>query len=203
MKLINVLFLFFLVSCGSTYNVKVTSTPDGAKVYARNVGSNKRVEIGNTPFISTVTDLRAKNFADGPMIFEIEKDGHRKTQIYVSESTANIDILVELEKMDIIENTKKFDRVGSELFEVQRLIRNKKYPDAHKKLEEIKKAFPSLSIVHELEGSVFYLEKKFNQSLDSFRTAYRYNGENIFALKMKRFLEKKLNIKDDQPAVKQ
>ena len=69
-------------------------------------------------------------------------------------------------------------------------------------LDEIKKLFPSLSIVHELEGSVFYLEKKFNQSLDSFRTAYRFNGENLFALKMKRFLEKKLNIKDNQPVAK-
>lgn len=202
MKVFNFIVLFFITSCGSIYTMKVTSTPDQATVYARNVGSNKRVEIGKTPFNSTVTDLRAKNFQDGPMIFEVEKEGHQNAQIFVSESTANIDISVELKKLDTLAETKKFDKVGSELFEVHRLIRNKKYVEAHKMLDEIKKLFPSLSIVHELEGSVFYLEKKFNQSLDSFRTAYRFNGENLFALKMKRFLEKKLNIKDNQPVAK-
>ena len=201
MKVFNFIVLFFITSCGSVYTMKVTSTPDQATVYARNVGSNKRVEIGKTPFNSTVTDLRAKNFQDGPMIFEVEKEGHQNAQIFVSESTANIDISVELKKLDTLAETKKFDKVGSELFEVHRLIRNKKYVEAHKMLDEIK-LFPSLSIVHELEGSVFYLEKKFNQSLDSFRTAYRFNGENLFALKMKRFLEKKLNIKDNQPVAK-
>lgn len=201
MKSFYLFILILLSSCGSVYNMKVTSTPDQATIFARNIGSNKRVEIGKTPFNSTVADLRAKNFQDGPMLFEIEKEGHRKVQVFVSESTANIDISVELEKYDLIENTKKFDKVGSELFEVHRLIRNKKYPDAHKMIDDIKKLFPSLSIVHELEGSVFYLEKKYNQSLDSFRTAYKFNGENLFALKMKKFLEKKLNIKDDQPAV--
>jgi tetratricopeptide (TPR) repeat protein len=78
---------------------------------------------------------------------------------------------------------------------VQRQIRSKDYANAVKRLDELEKDFPHYSIIYELKGSAFYLDKQFKQALNYYRKAFSVNPENRDAYIMKVYLEEKFELK--------
>ncbi len=192
-NLLHLMILAALYSCSSATTIKINSSPEGAKIFVKNMTSKSSEEIGVTPLIIKTEDLQKKKLKDGPLFVELKKEGYEVGKVLLAETEAiNIDLSLKLDPKDQLAEAKRYDRVSAQLFEVQRLIRNKSYKEALEITGAIKKDFPELSVPNELEGSIFYLQNDFDKSLTAFNTAYTKNSDNSFVLKMKRLiLEKK------------
>ncbi|WP_372655330.1 hypothetical protein [Halobacteriovorax sp.] len=194
-NLLNLLILSALCSCSSSTTIKINSAPEGAKIFVKNMSSKSSEEIGVTPLIIKTEDLEKKKLKDGPLFVELKKEGYEDGKVLLAETEAiNIDLSLKLDPKDQLAEAKKYDKISAQLFEVQRLIRNKNYKEALEITGAIKKDFPELSVPNELEGSIFYLQNDFEKSLTAFNTAYTKNSENSFVLKMKRLILEKKNI---------
>ena len=85
------------------------------------------------------------------------------------------------------------------IFEAQRLVRASRLDDALKLIEAVQKDAPELSAVYEIEGGIYYLQKKPQESLDSYQTSIRFNPKNMEAIRMRNYLSSKLGVTTSSP----
>ena len=111
-------------------------------------------------------------------------------------TSANVDVNINatLQVKSAIKNAKKIDNAINELFEIQRLIRNKNIRKAIALLDDLDKQNLGISIISELRGTALYLLGEYESSLANYREAFRTNSDNKDAYKMKVYLEDKLGI---------
>jgi tetratricopeptide (TPR) repeat protein len=60
----------------------------------------------------------------------------------------------------------------------------KKFDDAQKILEGVRERVPTLSVVHELLGGVYFLKGEKVQALDAFKRALALNPNSVDAINM-------------------
>lgn len=199
MKKINgllfILSLLLLASCGSG-KVLIQTTPPGATVYFKEAGGTVERSLGETPL-----ELKGDKLKDmvknpvNPSFLKLKKYGYSDEKIVIS-NFSNSDTtysfeLTENVKSDVIT---KIDETSSELFEIQRKLRNGDIQGPIKQLESLLKKYKQSSFINELMGSAYYLSKDFKKSLFFYNEAYKYNTENVDAYKMKKYLEEKLGV---------
>lgn len=191
MNFIGYLFLLFaLVGCAST-KVSILTNPDGATVYAKPVGDAKLIELGTTPLYLKNTDLEKKYGGSGAVYVEIHKDGYKPDTFFVTEiSQVDLNVIRELRPIRDLEQQRWLNVQVDQMFEVRRLVQAKRYDDAMFIVRELKKQIPMVASVHELEGGIFLLKRKYREALDAFRLALKYNPENVEAAKVIRNLER-------------
>lgn len=193
-----VLFLTFftLNSLALGKEIKIASTPSGAEVWVRPMGNLNFQKIGETPYTGNLKEI-IDNYAKSDIfVIELRKIDHQVHRYIMSDIThasADVEIVTKLELVDDYATMIKFDEAAQGMFEVQRLIRSKSYDSAISKLDELLKKFPRLSILYELKGSAFYLNKRPLEALELYKEAFKYNPMNFDAFKMKDYLEKTLN----------
>ena len=195
--LITFITLVGFYGCSSSNTFKVTSTPEGAEVFAKSVRSDTYTKLGVTPLVLETSQIEDSSLTEGPIYLELRKQGYEKSNVLVTEmSSQDLEIYLKLTIQEKLKDARLFDQVGNNLFETQRLIRLQNYLEAHKEIDKVVKDYPELSISHEMKGGIFYLEKKYKQALNSFRVAYRINPNNMVAKRMKSLLEQQLGEKD-------
>ena len=130
------------------------------------------------------------------LLDEIEKEGFDPYRVLLTRTGSNdIEMSVNLDISKNIKMIKDLDYLMVELFDVQRQIRAKDYTSALNKLDGLEKDFPHYSIIYELKGSAYYLNKDFSKALNFYRKAFSINPDNRDAYNMKIYLEKKFNLK--------
>lgn len=201
MRKVKFRLLIFLVVVHSrvvrSSDFQITSTPDKALVYIRETSKNKRTKLGETPLKIKIEDIFSNYTADRTFIIEIEKDGHKDYNLLMAlVNSADVNLDVKLKISQEVELTKKFDYISAQLFEAQRLMRDKSYSNAIEVLNALAKDHGNLSVVFEMLGSAYYLQKDFQNSLSNYRKAFGLNSENTDAYNMKLYLEKALGIAD-------
>lgn len=185
------------VGCSSNNTFKVTSSPEGAEVFARSVKSDTYSKLGVTPLVLETSQIKDDSLKEGPIYLELRKEGHEKSNILVTEmSSQDLEIYMKMTVQEKFQDAMRFDEVGNYLFETQRLIRLQNYEEAHKEIDKVLKDYPELSISHEMKGGIYYLEKKYKEALNSFRIAFRNNPKNMVARRMKAILEQQLGTKE-------
>lgn len=177
-------------------DISVTSNPEQAEVFVKNPNTKERVKVGKTPIKMSMNDM-VNNFArSNVFMIEIEKEGFDPYRVLMTRTGSNdIELLVNMEISKNMKLIKDLDFLMSQLFEVQRQIRSKDYNSALKKLDDLEKDFPHYSIIYELKGSAYYLDKQFKQALNYYRKAFSVNPENRDAYIMKVYLEEKFELK--------
>ena len=197
MKQIIVLIFTFATSYSLfAADLKIKSDPENAVVYIREASSNKRNKLGETPLKISLDDVFNNYTKDRTFVIEIEKNGHKNYNMLVSIfNKADINFDVKMEVSHSVELTKNFDMIFSQLFESQRLLRDKNYPSAIETLTTLSKKHGNLSTVYELLGSAYYLKKDFQNALSSYRKAFSLNADNSDAYSMKLYLEKALGVR--------
>ena len=197
MKQIIVLIFTFATSYSLfAADLKIKSDPENAVVYIREASSNKRNKLGETPLKISLDDVFNNYTKDRTFVIEIEKNGHKNYNMLVSIfNKADINFDVKMEVSHSVELTKNFDMIVSQLFEAQRLLRDKNYPSAIETLTTLSKKHGNLSTVYELLGSAYYLKKDFQNALSSYRKAFSLNADNSDAYSMKLYLEKALGVR--------
>jgi tetratricopeptide (TPR) repeat protein len=188
-----------VVGC-STGMITLQSTPSGAKVYVASVGAEGSKLVGETPLSLKPAELETHYKGVGPVQIEIKKDGYLPSRTVITDvSGAELTVSLNLEPTTGLEDFEKLNSVVDMTFESQRLARVGKYDEALKKIVDIKKEAPQLAAVYELEGGIFYLQKKFRESLDSYKLAVKFNPKNPEAQKMRANLEAILSGESKPP----
>lgn len=189
-------FLIMFFSFAAPANeLKIDTSPEGAEIFVKKNPDDEPVKIGNSPYSGKVEDVRQKFNLGQTFFLELRKEGHEPYHILLAPiSKSKIELSFKLKISRDIELTKKFDSIANQLFEAQRLTRDKNFENALKILDEIEKEEKYLSITNEMKGGIYYLKKDFNTALSYYRKAFSINAENKDAYSMKLYLEKSLGI---------
>lgn len=198
---INRVFLFIFVALLSNNlalasKFKVTTSPSEADVYIRNSTSDTPQKIGVTPIDKNLIELKSQFNLGSVYTLTISKEGHESYNMMIaSPGDAAVDISVNLPISQNVHFNRKIDKIAEQLFEVQRLTRDKAYDRAILIIEEIEKEEGSLSITSEMRAGIYYLKKDFQQALSFYRKAFALNSQNKDAYSMKLYLEQQLGLK--------
>ena len=193
-----ILLTLFIIGIKSAISadLNIKTTPEKAVVYIRKPAESKRAKLGETTLKVNIEDIFANYSTERTFIIEIEKDGHKDYNLLTSiYNKADINFDVKMEVSEDVRLTKNFDAIVSQLFEAQRLIRDKNYSAAIENLKELTRDHGNLSTVYEMLGSAYYLNKDFQNALSSYRKAFSLNAENSDAYSLKLYLEKALGVR--------
>jgi tetratricopeptide (TPR) repeat protein len=201
-KLVMLVALFSMLSGCATTRLSLFTNPQGAKVYAKPLGNGRFEFLGETPLQVQGTQIEKQYSGSGPIMIEFRKEGYQHTSTLVTElSSQDLVINQELVPQVGLEDLQRINAIIETMFECQRLVKVGRYDEALTKLKQLEKEAPQISITYELQGGIYYLQKKYPDSLDAYRLAVRYNPRNAEALRMRDMLEKKFGIeRDREPA---
>lgn len=191
-----------MYSCSTSQEISIKSTPEKADVFIKELGAAKLEKIGQTPVVLS-QDIVKKIVTPGraPTVIVVKRAGYIKQQVLMNSlGNTNIEYNLKLEENNIANMMTKIDDVGSELFEAQRLIRTGSYDNSLKILEKLDEKYPYSSLINELRGAAYYMQKDYVNSLVYYDSAVKYNQKNTDAYKMKKYLEDELGVK--RPLVK-
>ena len=197
MKSIYLLLILVNFSFAHANDLVISTTPDNAEIRIKRLTEVNARKAGQSPFKMSLSQL-ITNFASGSDMFMIEvvKEGHETYRtVLPSFVKSDVSMQVVLQPRADWEEYKKIDKAIAELFEAQRMIRSKNYDGATKKIEEVEKNYPHLSVTRELKASSYYLRNDYKKALDYYQQAYYANTENLDAYKMMVYLEKAMGVK--------
>lgn len=195
MKILTLLLTILVCNFSYATKMQISSTPENSEVFFQLTPSSKKVKLGKTPLSIVENDIEKLLGENKTYILKIEKRGFEPYQILMLKSKGvETKLEVSLAVNQEIKTAIKHDNLASSLFDVQRLIRSNNYSDAHKKLDSLEQKYRNFSIIPELKGLAYYMQKDINNALSMFRLAFSRNSENKDAYKMKVYLEKKLGI---------
>lgn len=197
MKYIYIIFFNLIFSFAHANDLVISTTPDNAEIRIKRLTEPTARKAGQSPFKMSLSQLLS-NYANGSDMFMIEviKEGHETYRAVLPAFVkSDLNMQVILQPRADWEEYKKIDKAIAELFEAQRMIRSKNYDGATKKIEEVEKNYPHLSVTKELKASSYYLRNDYKKALDYFQQAYYANTENLDAYKMMVYLEKAMGVK--------
>lgn len=196
MKTILFFILIFPITNLFAGELKAISQPEGAEVYITNNNNGKRIKIGKTPLKIDFETVIANYSKGSTFLIEIDKIGYETYKAYVTQIGDNdLTAKANLQVSKDIGIYQGIDTLIVKLFEIQRLTRIKNYTEAMQLIANVEKEYPTVSTVQELKGSIYYLQKDFNKSLNAFRKAFSLNPKNNTAFKMKAYLERRFGKK--------
>ena len=176
----------------------ITSNPESCDVKILNSATGKFASVGKTPYTADLKNLKGPSGSDKMMQITVEKIGFIPFNIVIPLlGSIDVKLKANLEVEKDIKYAADFDMLVGDLFDVLRMMRVKDYTSAVTKLSMLEKKFPHFSIVHEMKGSAYYLNKEYKKALNYYRKAFAQNPKNREAYRMKIYLEKKFNIGRD------
>lgn len=175
--------------------LEVKSVPDKAEVYVRNPATNKISKVGTTPVKLDFENI-ARNYAQSQnFVLIIKKENYEDYRVLLTKpKSSDVTLLANMDLINVAENTKKYDVLINQLFDVQRLIRSKNYDDAITKLTVLEESNSEISAIYEMKAMAYYMKKNVNESLSYYRKAFSVNPANKDAYTMKEYLEKELGL---------
>lgn len=195
-KLLSTFLLVFL-AMGAAYgeDIEIKTTPEDAEVFISAGPGKKEIKLGNTPLKMPSEDVFGQTGQSKSIFVTVKKEGfdtYRVMMIKTPGVDYKMEILLNISKE--ITTIKKHDLLMAELFKAQRMIRANNFGDALNKLTDLEKDYKEFSIITEMKGITYYMQKDLNNALSMFRLAFSKNSQNRDAYKMKVYLEKKLGL---------
>lgn len=195
MKTLCFLFLAMISAHSWGQTIEIKSNPEEAEIFIISDSSVAPSKVGKTPFKTSLKDLVNEYVKKNTFIIEIRKEGFEPYRVLFPKATSvDIELSVNMDVNEDIKKIKKHDLLMNELFDVQKLIRGKNFPDALAKLDTLEKDYKDFSVIAELKGTAYYMMEDVEKALSFYRRAFALNSDNIDAYKMKVYLEKKLGI---------
>ena len=186
-----------LVGFGACAGSRVTleSDPPGAEIFVSRPGQGEGRKIGQTPLTLSGAQLEKELGGALPVEIELRKPRFVEARTLIPEmASGELRISRKLRPETGFEDIVAINGMTDRLFEAQRLARNTRFEDALRILTELSKDSPQLAAVYELQGGIFFIQKKFKESLDSYSTAAKLNPKNGSVLQMRNLLETQLGV---------
>ncbi len=179
-------------ACSST-TLSLNTVPEQARVIVKPLGSGSVKELGQTPLNISAGDIEKDYGGSGPLLVEFFKEGYLQKSVLITDmSSKNINLKVTLDALTGLDDPAEMNSQIETLFEAQRLVRVRRYEEALKLVEKIKAKIPTLSSPYELEGGIYYISRRFPESLDAYRKAVKLNPRSVEAVRMRDMLERTL-----------
>jgi hypothetical protein len=179
--------LFALTSCASRM-VQVQSIPDKAEISI--LSDQGRQVIGKTPFTIKAED-HAQLFSSGGMV-ELRAEGFLPEVIVLpgSELGKAMNLSVRLNELRAAESCSHASAtaLARGVALAQQQILSKRYMEAETTLKNLVASYPNLSVVHDLLGNLYYLQRDTGRSLEAYRRSYELEPGNAFTERMIRKL---------------
>ena len=187
-----------LAGC-STSSVNIQSSPDEAEIYITPIGKNESKLLGKTPYVASGSLLVRENEGAGPALIEVKKDGYQTIRTLITElQSVDLSLNLKLNSISGLEDHEKLNSLLDRLFESQHLARRGSYDEALSQLKAVQKEAPQLAATYEIEGGIFYLQKKYQNALNAYEQAIKMNPKNMESIKMRSLLETALKIKPEK-----
>jgi hypothetical protein len=179
-------------SCSSA-TLSLNSNPPKADVYANTIGGDKPKLVGQTPFSMRASDLRSQYNGGGPFILEVRKPGFQNVRTIITDlGASDLTMVIELPADISFDALESLNDAIDLMFEGQRLARAGRFDDAIQQLKQVQAKRPQLAAAYELEGGIYYVQKKYKEALDAYSVATRINPKNPSATRMRDLLEEQL-----------
>ncbi|MEO5969694.1 MAG: hypothetical protein ABIQ95_07175 [Bdellovibrionia bacterium] len=190
------LCLGVLGSACSTGRITLLSSPSQAEVYVAALGDRKAKLVGETPIKMTSTELAKAYGGAGPIALEFKKDGYSTVKTIITDIGAiDLTVSMDLPPTTGLEDQVRLNSVVDSIFESQRLAKVGREDDALIRLKDLEKEAPHLAATYELEGGIYYLQKKYKEALDAYTLASNYNPKNPQVVRMRNYLETSLGVR--------
>lgn len=194
MKLGSYYLLAFLIplsiSCGT---VSIKSTPPEAEVGIVLADQEKPKSLGKTPLTMDLSDIEdAVN--TGTIVVVVKKRGYVPQHFVIPNlSGGELDINAILSP-NLPSNFQAINRIVTLTLRAEREIIQKRFDDAIKTAAEIKKINENVSSAYEIEGTVFFLQKKMKKSRFAWIRALELEPNNPEGQKILASIEKSLGV---------
>ena len=197
-QLSSCLALVGLTACSGP-TIIFESAPEKAEVLAHSAGLGGEFKsLGQTPLTLSASEITNRLGGSGPAYVEFKKDGYLSNKILITDLTsASLTVNTELSPSNGLEDITHLNTLIDQMFEGQRLARAGRHEDALRSLSELKKHFPQVAAIYELEGGIYYINKRYKEALDSYGLAMRFNPKNMTTVHIHDTLETVLGIKKD------
>ena len=187
--------ILIISGCSSSASLKLQSNPGTAEVWIAPLDGTNPKRLGETPLLIQSDDAQKVAGTTGAVVLEFRKDGYVTSRSMITDLVpADISITAQLNRSTGLENIEALNGVVDRLFEAQRLVRAGRLEDALKLADGVEKDAPELSAVYEIQGGIYYLQKKPKQALDAYQSSIRFNPKNTEALRMRNYLMAQLGI---------
>lgn len=180
----------FNTGCGSQ-GIRVESKPSGADVTLILKGQSAK-KVGQTPLLLTEKEMESTKDS---FQLVISSKGHNPQAILVPPTVISrsgsvfFDLEESILPIACTNQDVAISKAARGVAESLGYISQKKYDQAETLLTTLTVEFSNLSILHDLLGNVFFLQKKFDRALESYRRSAQINPGNSEVLKIIQKLE--------------
>ena len=197
-----------LIGCGSAPVFKVETVPEKAEVVIVAKADAAPKVIGEAPFEKEEKELKKAvgklNPKDGFVELRVRKQGYRTKSLWVpvtSSGSLRSTLKVTLEKDEAgIANFETVEEILDQMFLAQKFARLKQYERALIEIDRVLKKFPDFARALTLQGSIYFANGDFKNSLSSYEKALQADPKFDHALEMVSKVRKQLKLPPRAPA---
>lgn len=189
---IRVFSLFGLLFGCAASNLSVNSVPQEAEVSV--VGdSGSPVFLGKTP-LNVPTD-QVTSQVNGSATLVIAKPGFKSEHFLVPKISlsSRVQVSAQLKEDNVspmcAEADETLSRVVRDVAEVQNLMLQKRYDQAKSLLDGLILRHPKVSVFHDLQGNIYYLQRVTDQALKSYQRSLQLDPTSTETQRMVQKLE--------------
>lgn len=178
----------------STGQLQIESSPRKARVTVRKLGESESRDLGQTPILIDAKELAERYKLTGPFFVEVALEGYQTEKITVTQvEGASVNLSLSLKEEIGLQQTEKLNKVIEALFESQSMARTGRFADAHSRLRAVAEAAPDVSVIPELEGDIYFLEKKYQEAYSAYGSALKLKPGSPHVQKMRAMIERYIN----------
>lgn len=192
------------VSCKTTNEIEIKSNPDKSKVYLIDNSGAKDL-IGETPTSISADDrlFRSSSLAR----ISVESEGYESESFILNKHnlpTRDSLVLSLKDKTIAADSAEKCESISSQTMNelasgvaiVQARMAKKEYDVALIKLSSLSAKFPYISVVWDLLGNVYYIEKKYESALEAYEKSLAIDSSNASTANIVNRLKELLGKRD-------
>ena len=186
----SVLSVSAIAGC-SIASLKVNSTPNAAEVFLENTKTGEKKSLGKTPLsvpISSVRETAGGEFSDGEyFLISIEKSGFKDQRLSIplpAMGSFITELDVKMKEGELSKNIQSADDIINHLFLAQKFALAKETERAQIELDSILSVAPNFTRAQSMRASIFYIQKKFEDSLKWYELVLKSDPKNEEAIKM-------------------
>lgn len=188
----SLLLLLFSVGCASS-TLRVNTAPEGADVVVT-TRDRTPVKLGKSP-IDIDSSTYPELFRESVQV-EVSKEGHLPISVVVPRLPAggigriNLNMQGnELPKVCQDQNASA-NLLAKGIADAASMVNRKRFDDATRILEDLAVKFGTVSVIHDLLGNVYFLQRNLDRALESYRRSNRLSPNNVDTLRMIERIEK-------------
>ncbi|OFZ82445.1 MAG: hypothetical protein A2583_03870 [Bdellovibrionales bacterium RIFOXYD1_FULL_53_11] len=171
------IFVLFFGGCASS--MVVESSPDNAEILMRRE-NDVPLKIGKTPMTLT-REVAPGIFSDSVELY-VAKDGYQVERILIPQSRFGVRSRWSVSLQPSMGDGKNlqslYTGLAQGIAEAQKEIYLKNYRQAETKISTLLARYPNVSVLYDLLGNIYYMQKDLDKALDAYRRSVALTPDN-------------------------